>query len=245
VKTFLTSANGVAEAIKRGGGTLLISRKSNRASNLERLANEHGVPIRQVTERTLTKLTRNMSHRGYAMETNRKRKNSAIKPLEHIESRISDNSLVILLDGITDPRNLGAVIRVAEQFCALAVIVPKRRSAGENADTLSRTSAGAIEWVPLLEVPNIARTLDELKNMGFWVWGSGAAGTSIREISLVGRIALVMGREGEGLHRLVREKCDGLLRIPVSGRLDSLNVATAAGILLYEVRRQQEIHARG
>jgi len=243
VKAFLTSANGVAEAIKRGRGTLLISRKSNRANNLERLANEHGVPIRQVTEGALAKLTRNINHRGYAIETSSgKRKKRAIKPFKDIESRISDNSLVILLDGVTDPRNLGAIVRVAEQFCVLAVIVPRRRSASGSADTLSRTSAGAIEWIPLLEVPNIAWALGELKNMGFWVWGSDAAGTSVREVSLVGRIALVMGREGGGLHRLVRERCDGLLRIPVSGRLDSLNVATAAGILIYEVRRQQEIY---
>lgn len=204
------------------------------------LADKHGVPIRQVSEGTITKLTRNSRHRGYAMEINSQRRSGAIKSLKDIKSAIDSSSLVILLDGITDPRNLGAVIRVAEQFCALLVIIPRRRSAGEDADTLSRTSAGAIEWVPLLEVPNIARVLAELKNMGFWVWGADKQGTNIREVSLVGRIALVMGREGEGLHRLVRENCDGLLRIPVCGRLDSLNVATAAGILMYEVRRQQD-----
>lgn len=146
MKNFLTGANGVAEAIKRGSGTLLISRKSNRADNLEKLAKEHGVPIRQVPGKTLTKLTRNMKHRGYAIEVSRSRKNGTIKSLKDIESTINGNSLVILLDGVTDPRNLGAVIRAAEQFCALAVIVPRSRSVGENADTLSRTSAGAIEW---------------------------------------------------------------------------------------------------
>lgn len=243
MKVFLTGANGVAEAIKHGRGTLLVSRKTGRANDLESLANKHGVPIRRVTAKTLSRLTHNARHRGYAIETSRQEKNSAIKSLKDIESAIKDNSLVILLDRITDPRNLGAVIRAAEQFGALAVIVPRSRSAGDDANSLSRTSAGAIEWVPLLEVSNIARTLDELKNMGFWVWGSDTGGTKIREISLTGRIALVMGREGEGLHRLVRENCDGLLRIPVSGRLDSLNVATAAGILMYEVRRQQEMHA--
>jgi len=185
-----------------------------------------------------------MRHRGYAMETSERRESGAIRSLRDIETANGGNSLVILLDGVTDPRNLGAVIRAAEQFRALAVIVPKRRSAGGDADILSRTSAGAIEWIPLLKVPNVARTLGELKDMGFWVWGADAGGTSILEINLMGRIALVMGREGEGLHRLVRKSCDGLLRIPVSGSLDSLNVATAAGILMYEVRRQQDACAR-
>jgi len=244
VKIFLTGANGVAEAIKRGRGTLFISRKSRRANELEKLANEHGVSIRQVSEKTLTKLTRNMGHRGYAIETGKQRESGAIRSLGDIESTIGNDSLVVLLDGITDPQNLGAVIRAAEQFCVLAVIIPKRRSAGEDTDILSRTSAGAIEWIPLLKVPNIARTLGELKDMGFWVWGADTRGTSIREINLVGRIALVMGREGKGLHRLVRDNCDGLLRIPVSGNLDSLNVATAAGILMYEVRRQQDVYAK-
>jgi len=210
---------------------------------LERLANENGVPIRRVAENTLSRLTGSMRNRGYALETSEQRKNSAIKSLKDIESAIKDNSLVLLLDGITDPQNLGAVVRAAEQFRALAVIVPRRRSAGGDANSLSRTSAGAVEWVPLLEVSNIARTLDELKNMGFWIWGSDTEGTNVREIDLKGQIALVMGREGRGLHRLVKENCDGLLRIPVRGRLDSLNVATAAGILMYEVRRQQEMYA--
>jgi len=232
----------VAEAIKHGRGTLLVSRKSVRAKGLERLAEEHGVPIRRVSGNTLARLTGSMGHRGYAMETGEQSENSAIKSLKDIESAIGDSSLVLLLDGITDPQNLGAVIRAAEQFRVLAVIVPRRRSAGEDANSLSRTSAGAIEWVPLLEVPNIARAIDELKNMGFWVWGSDMSGADVREINLTGQIALVMGREGRGLHRLVRESCDGLLRIPVGGRLDSLNVATAAGILMYEVRRQQEMH---
>ena len=243
MKIFLTSANGAAEAIKRGRGTLLISKKSTRTKNLERLANENGVPIRRVAENTLSRLTGSMRNRGYALETSEQRKNSAIKSLKDIESAIKDNSLVLLLDGITDPQNLGAVVRAAEQFRALAVIVPRRRSAGGDANSLSRTSAGAVEWVPLLEVSNIARTLDELKNMGFWIWGSDTEGTNVREIDLKGQIALVMGREGRGLHRLVKENCDGLLRIPVRGRLDSLNVATAAGILMYEVRRQQEMYA--
>lgn len=210
---------------------------------MERLANENGVPIRRVAENTLSRLTGSMRNRGYALETSEQRKNSAIKSLKDIESAIKDNSLVLLLDGITDPQNLGAVVRAAEQFRALAVIVPRRRSAGGDANSLSRTSAGAVEWVPLLEVSNIARTLDELKNMGFWIWGSDTEGTNVREIDLKGQIALVMGREGRGLHRLVKENCDGLLRIPVRGRLDSLNVATAAGILMYEVRRQQEMYA--
>ena len=240
MKAYLTGANGAAEAIKRGRGILFVSRKTGRAAALAELAAKHGVPVRRVEDDDITKLVHNGDHRGYVLEADENTSEVRIRTLDDLGPEPEDDALVIVLDGITDPRNLGAVIRAADQFDAVAVVVPKRRSVGSDADTLSRSSAGAVEWVPLLEVSNLSRALAELKNMGFWIWGADMTGEKAPDINLTGRTVLVMGREGEGLHRLVKENCDGLIRIPTGGRLDSLNVATAAGILMYEARRQQK-----
>lgn len=240
MKVYLTGANGVAEAIKRGRGTLYVSRKSGRASVLADLAGSHGIPVRRVSDDEIMRLTRDGDHRGYALEADGERPASMVSSIDDLIPSLSDNALVILLDGITDPGNLGAVLRAADQFGAAAVVVPKRRSVGADADTLSRSSAGALEWVPLIEVTNMSRTLGQLKGSGFWIWGADMSGEQAPSVNLKGRTALVMGREGEGLHRLVKDTCDGLIKIPTSGKLDSLNVATAAGILMYESRRQQK-----
>ncbi|MDF1569723.1 MAG: 23S rRNA (guanosine(2251)-2'-O)-methyltransferase RlmB [Spirochaetaceae bacterium] len=239
MKTYLTGANGVAEAIKRGRGILYISRKAGRAASLAELAAKHGVTVKNVSSDDILRLIPGIEHRGYALETDSPAGVSRIRSLEDLWPTVGENALVMLLDGITDPRNLGAVMRAADQFGADAVVVPRRRSAGADADTLSRSSAGAVEWVPLIEVTNMARALEEFKKKGFWIWGADMDGEASSKVNLKGKTALVMGREGEGLHQLVKDGCDGLIRIPTGGRLDSLNVATAAGILMYESRRQQ------
>jgi len=240
MKVYLTGANGVAEAIKKGRGTLFLSRKTGRGASLAELAEKHGVAVRRVKDDELSKLVNNSGHRGFVLETDPLTSPGKIRYLEDLRGLEDDNALIMVLDGITDPRNLGAVIRAADQFDAAAVVIPKRRSAGSDADTLSRSSAGAVEWVPLLEVSNLSRALADLKDMGFWIWGADMAGEKSSDVNLKGRNVLVMGREGEGLHRLVKETCDGLIKIPTGGKLDSLNVATAAGILMYELRRQQQ-----
>ncbi|MCK5735238.1 MAG: 23S rRNA (guanosine(2251)-2'-O)-methyltransferase RlmB [Spirochaetaceae bacterium] len=240
MKVYLTGANGVGEAIKKGRGILFLSRKTGRAVALAELAGKHGVGVRRVKEDEITKLVSNREHRGFTLETDGEQSSGKIRSLEDIQSIQDENILIMVLDGITDPRNLGAVLRAADQFSASAVVIPKRRSVGSDADTLSRSSAGAVEWVPLLEVSNLSRALAELKEMGFWIWGADLEGDKAPGINLKGKTVLVMGREGEGLHRLVKETCDGLIKIPTNGRVDSLNVATAAGILLYEARRQQK-----
>ncbi len=240
MKVYLTGGNGAGEAIKRGRGILYISRKTGRGAVLAELAENHGVAVRRVGEDAISKLTRNADHRGFALEIEGEQSVGRIRSLDDLGSIQDENILVMVLDGITDPRNLGAILRAADQFGASALVVPKRRSAGSDADTLSRSSAGAVEWVPLLEVSNLSRSLAELKDMGYWIWGADMEGDKAPDINLKGKTVLVMGREGDGLHRLVKDNCDGLIRIPTGGRLDSLNVATAAGILMYEARRQQK-----
>ena len=238
-KSYLTGANGVAEGIRRGRGVLLVGKKSRRIAELMESAEQNGVPTRHLSLADLDRLTSGPGHRGFALEVDGSASSDRIRHLDELWNRTGENSLVVLLDGITDPRNLGAVLRAADQFAADAVIVPRRRSAGADVDTMSRSSAGAIEWVNLIEVANLFRSLNELKEHGYWVWGAGISGEAVHRARLQGKTALVMGREGEGLHRLIKERCDGTVNIPTAGRIDSLNVATAAGILMYEIRRQQ------
>ena len=137
---------------------------------------------------------------------------------------------------------LGATLMIshasADQFGVDIVVIPSRRSAQEN-QTVSKVSSGASEYVPLAVVPNIASALEMLKESGFWIFGADAEGELTDGLDLKGKVCIVMGSEGAGLHRLVREKCDFLISIPASGHVDSFNVSVAAGILLFEARRQQ------
>ena len=151
----------------------------------------------------------------------------------------ADDGLFLVLDGVTDPHNLGACLRSAAAANATAVVVPKDRAVGIT-PVVRRASAGAVEQVPLIEVTNLARTLREMKDAGVWLTGlAGEGQTSLYEIDLRGRTALVMGGEGEGLRRLTREACDHVARIPMPGAMESLNVSVAAGIALFEAVRQR------
>ncbi len=149
-----------------------------------------------------------------------------------------DNALVVILDSITDPHNVGAIIRSCDQFGVKLVIIPERRSAKDSL-VIGRTSAGASSWVPLTVVPNLVRAAEKLKDAGFWVFGADGSGMPLSRTPIPGRAALVMGSEGKGIGRLLRETCDALVSIETCGRLDSLNVSVAAGILLYKITTVQ------
>jgi len=246
MKSILSSANGIREALKKHkNSVLLVSRKNRKAEELCSLAKQYGIKVKNVSDNEIIKLVGHQKFRGYALEIYEQAKSGTKKSIESLwleydAENTAVSPLVIVLDGITDTGNLGAVLRSADQFEAAAVIIPKRRSAGTERDSLSRSSAGAAEWVSLIEVPNLPRALDELKEHGFWVWGADMDGESADKVNLKGPVVLVLGREGEGLHRLVKEKCDGIIKIPSGGNIDSLNVSVAAGILMYETRRQQK-----
>ena len=150
--------------------------------------------------------------------------------------------LAVVADGVTDPANLGSITRSADQFTADLMLIPRRRAARVT-DTVMRTSAGAAAHVATVTVANVAAALAQLKACGCWIYGADLQGEPLDQVRFPARVALVVGAEGSGLHTLVRSRCDHLVRIPTAGRVDSLNVGVAAGILMYEVRRQQRAAA--
>ena len=160
--------------------------------------------------------------------------------LDEVIDQVGPGTLLLLLDGVTDPRNLGACLRVADAAGVQAVIVPRDRSAGLTPAAL-KAAAGAAEAVPLIDVTNLARAMDELKDAGVRLIGAaGEAEQSLYEMDLTGPLGWVLGAEGTGLRRLTRERCDGLARIPIIGQVESLNVSVATGICLYEAVRQRQ-----
>jgi 23S rRNA (guanosine2251-2'-O)-methyltransferase len=159
--------------------------------------------------------------------------------LDSLLSGLREPALLLLLDGVTDPHNLGACLRVADGMGAQAVIVPKDRSAGLT-PTVAKVASGAAESVPLIPVTNLARAIEALQQRDIWVLGADAQGErSLLDASLTGPLAWVLGAEGSGLRRLTRERCDALVRIPMFGQVESLNVSVAAALCLYETRRQR------
>ena len=165
--------------------------------------------------------------------------------LDEVLERAAEPPLLLVLDGVQDPHNLGACLRVADAMGVHAVIAPKDRAAGLSA-TVHKVASGAAESVPFIVVTNLARALRDLKDKGIWVLGAAETGTTtLFEARLSGALALVLGAEGEGLRRLTRETCDELIAIPMLGQVESLNVSVAAGICLYEARRQRHAAPNG
>jgi 23S rRNA (guanosine2251-2'-O)-methyltransferase len=168
----------------------------------------------------------------------------ALAGLDEILNAVSPTTLLLLLDGVTDPRNLGACMRVADAAGAAAVIVPRDRSAAASPEA-AKAAAGAMEALPLIAVTNLARTMEEIRDAGIWIAGAaGEAPTALYDLDLTGPRAWALGAEGAGLRRLTREKCDWLAHIPLAGSVDSLNVSVAAGICLFETVRQRRAAAR-
>jgi len=230
----------IEETLRKGvsGASLLVSRENARIQKLREAAESRGVPVSEVEEGELTGLCGTDAHRGAVLVLSRAPA-SLQKDLRRLLSGLdSPTALVLVLDGVTDPQNLGAILRSADQFSADIVVIPSRHSAQET-QTVAKVSAGASAYVPLAVVPNIPSALELLKENGFWIFGADIEGETTDRLDLRGKVCLVLGSEGTGMRRLVREKCDLLVRIPAAGHVDSFNVSVAAGILLFEARRQQ------
>ncbi len=193
------------------------------------------VPIRREPRVTLDRLTHNANHQGVMAVTSA----ATYSEADDLLSQISSETIFILLDGVEDPHNLGAIIRTAECGGASAVIVPERRAA-HITDAVAKTSAGAVEHLPVARVTNLASFIEELKKNNVWVIGvESSAEMTYTEFNYSGALALVFGGEGHGLHRLVRERCDAVVSIPMQGKLTSLNVSVAVGVVLFEALRQR------
>jgi 23S rRNA (guanosine2251-2'-O)-methyltransferase len=215
--------------------------KDSLFAQVRRLAKLKGATV-QLTERgKLDQLTGGAAHQGLVASV----ATHAYTDLDELiaKAKAHPQPLLVLLDGVEDPHNLGAIIRTAECAGAQGVILPQRRSASLTG-VVEKTSAGALEHLPVARVGNLGRAIEAVKEAGFWVVGAEASGDRLLyDLDLTGAIALVIGGEGQGMHRLVKESCDFVARLPLLGQTTSLNASVAAGILLYEAVRQRHIKA--
>lgn len=215
---------------------LVDSRDDVRVRNLLLLAKTHNVRLLQVDAARLDGMAGGQRHQGVVA---RVAAQSREVKLDDVLDTLDEPALLLVLDGVTDPHNLGACLRVADAAGAHAVVAPKDRACGLNA-TAIKVASGAAETVPYVTVTNLARALREMQEHGVWVVGAaGEAAQSLYDVAQKGALAWVLGAEGPGLRRLTRETCDVLARIPMYGSVESLNVSVASGICLFEARRQR------
>jgi 23S rRNA (guanosine2251-2'-O)-methyltransferase len=214
------------------------ARDDRRVRELKALVEGHGLRLMLVDAKRLDGMTGNERHQGVAARV------EAAKLPTHVDDvldALSEPPLLLILDGVTDPHNLGACLRVADAMGAHAVVAPKDRAVGLNA-TVAKVASGAAETIPYIAVTNLARTMRELKDRGVWLIGADEQGEqSLFDAKLDGALGWVLGAEGEGMRRLTRESCDLIVRIPMLGSVESLNVSVSAGICLAETRRQRGV----
>ena len=240
-KDIIAGRNTVSEALKSGRSidTLYVAKGELTGSVkvIAALAKEKHIPVKEVDRKKLDFMTNRANHQGIVALAAVK-DYSSVDDIFELARQRDESPFVIVLDGIEDPHNLGAIIRTAECAGAHGVIIPSRRAAGLNF-TVGKSSAGALEYVPVARVTNIAAAIDDLKQRGCWVYGADMDGQTYCEAKLDGASALVIGAEGRGLGRLVREKCDVILSLPMLGKINSLNASVAGSILMYEAMKQR------
>jgi 23S rRNA (guanosine2251-2'-O)-methyltransferase len=237
---YITGFHAIEERIRAGRarGPLLVAKAGPRAREIVALAVEHKIRADRSGTAELDRLA--PGHRGIALEVDDEFDAGSETSLEGFLESLGGkkHALVVLLDEVTDPHNYGAILRSCDQF-GVDLVVTRNRRAARNADVVERTSAGASSWVKSAEVANLPRAVDLLKDADFWVYGADMNGEPLYSKNLRGRVAVIMGAEGSGLSRLLMSSCDGIISIPSKGRIGSLNVSVAAGIILYEIVRQR------
>ncbi len=214
--------------------------REKRLAEIIELCRSRSIAWHRVPRETLAKhIDADVNHQGVLAFASA----AAYIDLDKLLSRAADPALLLLLDGVEDPRNLGAILRTAECAGADGVIIPERRAVGLT-ETVAKVSAGAVEFVRVAKAPNLNHVIKTLKENNIWVVGTAAeAPTAYTDWDWTRPSALVLGAEGSGLHRLVAENCDVLVNIPMYGRIDSLNVSVAAGVILFEARRQRKVNS--
>ncbi len=239
--------NAVEEALRAGKRqvesiSILENARPERLKRLLGLARTAGVPIHRVPRFGSDWNLSAVKHQGVVARIAAAQYSNAEDLIEMLVARIGtdDPPLIVGLDGIEDPRNMGSILRTAECAGVHGVFVPERRATGLT-DVVAKVSAGALEYVPVARVKNLVRLIEQLKERNIWVVGASAdASRFYTEWDWTVPVALFLGNEGSGLHRLVSERCDALVRVPIVGHIESLNVAVAAGVLLFEARRQRQ-----
>ena len=234
--SILSGINPVLESLKAGHplDRILVAKGAGgpRLQQIVELARRASVPVRFEERAGLDRVAGSPAHQGVVAM-------GASKRYAELEDVAPAAQLLVILDGVEDPHNLGAIVRTAHAAGAGAIVIPERRAVGLT-DVVAKAAAGALEYLPVVRTVNINRTLEELKNLGYWVYGLDERGVSDYDrTEFNAPTALVFGGEGKGLHELVRKHCDVLVRIPMEGHIPSLNVSVAAGIVLFEHKRRR------
>jgi 23S rRNA (guanosine2251-2'-O)-methyltransferase len=242
---FIAGRNPVIEALRSGAAiekiVVLYGVRGNAIERIKELARQNSVPVVEVNKQKFRELVNDTTTQGVVALMGTKEYVSVDTLLRSAKEK-NQAPFLLVLDEIQDPQNLGAIIRTAECVGAHGVIIPKHHAATVN-QTVSKTSAGASEQVLIAKVTNIATTLEELKEQGLWIVGADVGGDKLYyELDYKTPLAIVVGNEGEGMRRLVKEKCDFLVRIPLFGKIGSLNASVAAALVMYEVVRARNGH---
>lgn len=239
-KNLLIGRNPVTEALKSGReiDKIYVSNREGSIIKILGMAKDKGIPVMYVEKTALDRMSGGKAHQGiiaYVSEY----KYSDLDDIFKLAESKDEEPFIVVLDGIEDPHNLGAIIRTAECAGAHGVVIPKRNAVGLT-DTVAKTSAGAIEYMPIVKVTNVPTLIDELKERGLWTVCLDMDGVSHTKEDLRGKVAIVIGSEGFGVSRLVKEKCDLVCSLPIKGHINSLNASNAAAIMMYEILRQRD-----
>lgn len=233
--------NTVLEALESGRSiNKIFIKKGERHGAISQIINNAkklGVPLQQIEDSAFSSMAKTSGHQGVLAKVAPKGYDSVEDILEYARS-LKEAPFILILNELTDPQNFGSILRTADGLGVHGVIIPKHRACGIT-PAVAKVSSGAIEYVKIARVTNVARTIDDLKKEGLWVVGADASGKNYFEVDLTGPMALVIGGEDKGLGKLVKEHCDLLVRIPLRGRISSLNAAVAASILGYDILRQR------
>lgn len=233
----IAGRNPVMEAIRSGRSieSILVA-KGERSGSVVAIiakAKQKNIPVKDVDSKKLDFLAKGVNHQGIVAQCAVK-EYSTLEDIFALAEERGESPFIIVLDKIEDPHNLGAIIRTAECVGAHGVIIPERRSAGLSY-TVEKTSAGALEYMPVVRVKNISAVLQKLKDKGIWVYGADMDGEHYKKVNFDGAVALVIGNEGKGISPLVAKDCDVIVSLPMKGKINSLNASVAAGILMYEI----------
>ena len=239
-ENIIVGRNPVTEALRSGReiDKLMVSSEEGSMKKILALAKERRIPVMKVEKYAIDRIAEGKVHQSVAAYVSAYAY-AELEDIFRVAEERGEDPFIIILDNLEDPHNLGAIMRTAECAGAHGIIIPKRRACGLT-EVVAKASAGAIEYMPCVKVTNIAQTIEELKERGIWVAACDMGGTEYYKADLKGKLAVVIGSEGFGISRLVKEKCDFVVSMPMVGRITSLNASNAAAVIIYEVRKQRD-----